>query len=249
MRYKNHHQTTGVQKYNINLPDLITIDTNQKAADINVPILRQPKFMALLLAYLSPTQKLQNDISNNYLGNLTYAAYASGTTYNFGDRVTYGIASYEYINTVSGSGNLPTNINYWYKIANDNIGLSERLNYNCQTMELEFILNRRFNTISSIYPPYNSIAGNIYIVTNPSLPRIAWLGRNNAVSSYVKTKSSTKFNYHPKALSSLGSNNYTIWVPGELITPLGGLSIYQQVIINEVNKYNAVGLTFDIAPY
>ncbi|HXD94238.1 MAG TPA: hypothetical protein VNX01_13585 [Bacteroidia bacterium] len=229
------------------MPDLINIDTNQKAADINVPILRQPKFMALLLAYLSPTLKLRNDISNNYLGNLSYSAYNSSTPYAVNDRVTSGRSSYECIQANTGAA--VTDTNYWYKVSDDIIGLSERLNYNCQKMQLEFILNKRFNTISSIYPPYNSTTGNIYIVTNPSLPRIAWLGRNNAVSSYIKTKSSTKFNYHPKALSSLGSNNYTIWVPGGLITPLGGLSIYQQVIINEVNKYNAVGLTFDIAPY
>ena len=229
------------------MPDLINIDTNQKAADINVPILRQPKFMALLLAYLSPTVKLQNDISNNYLGNLSYSTYNSSTPYAVNDRVTSGRSSYECIKANTGAA--LTDTNYWYKISDDIIGLSERLNYNCQKMQLELILNKRFNTISSIYPPYNSIAGNIYIVTNPSLPRIAWLGRNNAVSSYVKTKNSTKFNYHPKALSSLGSNNYTIWVPGALISSLGGGTAYKQVIANEVNKYNAVGLSFYIDHY
>ena len=233
------------------MPDLINIDTNQKAADINVPILRQPKFMALLLAYISPTVKLQSDIFNNYLGSLsyTYSTWVAGNAYNVGDRVTAGRSSYECIQANTDATITITNTTYWYKVSDDIIGLSERLNYNCQKMQLEYILNKRFNSPSLTNPPYDQITGKIYIVTNPSLPRIAWIGRNNAVSSYIKTTSSTKFYYHPKALTSLALNNYTIWVPGALISSLGGGTAYKQVIANEVNKYNAVGLSFYVDHY
>ncbi|HKC67698.1 MAG TPA: hypothetical protein VKG26_05675 [Bacteroidia bacterium] len=231
------------------MPDLINIPTSQKASDINVPILRQPKFMALLLAYLSPTIKLQGDISNNYLGSLTYIAYNNSTSYIVGARVTSGRASYECIQANTGAPLLDTN--YWYKISDDTIGLSERLNYNCQTMQLEYILNKRFNNLTSIYPPYDNPSGNIYIVSHPGTPRIAWIGRNNAISSYIKPLSANKFYYHTDAFATLNGTNYTIWVPGTLvnnIAPSNPLN-YAQVVANEVNKYNAVGLTFDIQAY
>jgi hypothetical protein len=228
------------------MPDLINIDTNQKAADINVPILRQPKFMALLLAYLSPTVKLQNDISTNYLGGLSYAAWVRGATYHVGDRVTAGRSSYECIQANSNAHITITDTNYWYRVAADNIGLSERLYYNCAKMQLEYILNKRFNSGGSIYPPYNSTIRNIYITTNPGLPRIAWLGKNNAVGSWVKPQNASKFYYHTDAITGLGPKNYTIYVPSAIYSI--SLDMPDQIIM-ETNRYNAVGLKFDIQSY
>jgi hypothetical protein len=235
------------------MPDLINIDTIQKAADINVPILRQPKFMALLLAYLSPTRKLQDDIFNNYLGSLsyTYSTWVAGNAYNVGDRVTAGRSSYECIQANTDATVTITNTTYWYKVSDDIIGLSERLNYNCQTMQLEYILNKRFNNIpGGTVPPYSHAAGNIYIETNPSLPRIAWIGRNNAISSYIKRNNSTNFYYHTKGTPNIGKNNYTINVPTTVLSNLSSdPTDAEQIIITETNKYNSVGLTFDVAPY
>ncbi len=43
----------------------------------------------------------------------TYAAYAGGTTYAMGSKVSYGGKNYVYIGASSSSGNLPTNTTYW----------------------------------------------------------------------------------------------------------------------------------------
>ncbi len=227
------------------MPDLIDIPTNQRAADINVPILRQPKFMALLLAYLKPTVKLQSDISQNYLGSLTYLSYNILTHYTVGSRVTSGRSSYECIQ--ANTDKPLTDTNYWYKVSDDNVGLSERLNYNCQKMQLEYILNKRFNTIpGGTSPPFSNAAGNIYIVSHHGLPRIAWIGRNNAISSYIKPLNANKFYYHTDGLANLNGTNYTIYVPAAIYTISTDMP---DQIRNETNKYNAVGLNFDIQPY
>ena len=235
------------------MPTIINIDINQKAADIHVPILRQPKFMALLTAFSSPTVKLQNDISANVIGGLSYSAWLIGTTYNFGDRVTYGIASHEYINTVASAGNYPTDSNYWAQVSSDTIGLSERLNYNCSTMQLEYILNNRFNIIpGGKIPPYDNTAGNIYIVTNQSYPRVLYSGRGNGTgNSWTALNSASKHWFCPRGNPPSGNFNYTIYVPNALITAVGIVEgpLLIGNIKNETNKYNAVGLTFNTVTY
>jgi hypothetical protein len=60
------------------------------------------------------------------LGRLRFfhrGAYASGTTYELNDVVSYGAKSYVYISQASASGNLPTNATYWSQMAD---GISPR---------------------------------------------------------------------------------------------------------------------------
>ena len=54
------------------------------------------------------------------LGRLRFfhqGAYASGTTYELNDVVSYGAKTYVYISTTSAAGNLPTNATYWALMA------------------------------------------------------------------------------------------------------------------------------------
>jgi hypothetical protein len=233
-----------------NNPQLIPINVDLQEVNLNVPILRQPKLSALIAAFLNPTKNLQTDISSNYLGGTTYAAWNTGVNYAIGDRVSFGTGQYECEKAnLSHGTNLPSNPTYWNKITDDNIGLNERLNYNCQKMQLEYILNKRFNNITSILPPYGSGAGNIYIVTNPSQSTIAWIGKNNAISSYIKPLTAVNAYYLTDSLSSVGTSyNYTIYVPNYIYTALGSTKAIA-IISLEVNKYNATGLTFNITHY
>lgn len=237
------------------IPDLIDIDIQQRMADLNVPVLRQPKFMALLKNFLSYSQKLKDDIGNNIMGSTSYSSWSKHIAYSVGDRVTAGRASYECVQPTT-LGIVPTNTDYWYKIADDIIGLNERLNYNCQRMQLEYILNLRFNNVSSILPPYNSSAGNIYITTNPSYPNILWCarGNGNASGSFTAPNSSNRFYYCGKEAEielSIHKPNYAINVPSTLLTSIGGglSSEGKNIIMAEVIKYNAVGLTSEVVGY
>ena len=232
-------------------PQLIPINVDLQSVNLNVPVLRNPKISALIAAFLKPTKNLQTDISSNYLGDTTYAAWNTGVNYVIGDRRSFGTGQYECEKAnLSDATNLPSNPTYWYKISDDNIGITERLNYNCQKMQLEYILNKRFNNITSILPPYGSGAGNIYIVTNPSLSKIAWIGKNNAVSSYIKPLTAVNAYYLTDSLSSVATSyNYTIYVPNALVTALGGMTKAAAMISLETNKYNATGLTFNVTHY
>lgn len=237
------------------MADLIDINTIQKGSDNTVPILRQVKFIALLKAFLAPAVKLQNDIKNNILAGASYAAYSNVTTYSYGDRVTLGMlagnASYEYINATASFGNYVTDTAYWYQITTDNIGLTERLNYNGQKMQLEYILNRRFSPLT-ITPPFGSAGVTIYITNSPTLPRIAWRGRNNAVSSYRTTKDATSHWWHPSGNPDLTATNFTIYVPFPIlatIAPGGGIAGGKAMMRKEVDKYAIAGKTYNIEFY
>lgn len=244
------------------IPELIDINIQQRTADIHVPILRQPKFMALLLAYISPTLKLQGDITNNILGStLTgsgtgYSVWTVGVNYAIGDRVVSGRFVYECLQANNSSTVPVSDTTFWYRLSTDNIGLNERLNYNCQRMQLEYILNKRFNNVSSIYPPYDQPSGNIYISTNPSYPNILWCarGNGNASGSFTAPNSSNRFYYcgrEADIYTSVHSTNYLINAPTTLLTSIGNGDSGQggNIVKTEVLKYTAVGLTFDIAAY
>src|ERR1035437_4545947 len=226
-------------------PVIVPINVNTMATNVVVPVLRKPKLLAYIYALLTGTTTTQNDIATNYLGGLIYIAWGQSVNYALNDRISYGSAQYECIQAnYSTLLNSPSNPLFWYKICSDNIGVNERLNYNCSLMQLEYALNKRFNSATSILPPYNSGVGNIYITTNANLPRIAYRGRNNAVSSWVAAQSATSFYFHTKGNPTLTGNNYTIYVPAVILSYYSDL-----IIINETNKYNAVGLTFNIISY
>lgn len=230
------------------MPSLTYIDLQLQAKNTNVPILRQAKMTALINNFIAPQIKKQGDIKDNLLAGVVYSAWLNNVNYALGDRVTVVRNSYECI--VPNINNYVTDPNYWYQVNDDNIGITEKLNYNCGLLQLEYVLNNRFNTITSILPPYNNTVGNIYITTNPVYPKIAWIGRNNSLSSYIKSKNSTKFFYHTDAFTSLPLPNYYIHVPNLILTLIGASTLNgQQVIRNEVDKYNAVGLTYDVVHY
>lgn len=228
--------------------DIISININLQGKNLNAPITRRAKFTAWITILLGGLFKKQGDINNNYIGGLTYSQWNT-IVYNFGDRVTFGIASYEYINILPTANNLPSNPIYWYKVTNDNVGLNERLNFNCSKMQLEYILNRRFNP-SNTPPPYGAAYYNIYIGNNPTSPQIAYLSRNNAVGSYKKSQAASTFYYHTQGTPFLGLTNYIIYVPTFILMNLANSQAEAKVLITtEINKYNAAGITFLITHY
>jgi hypothetical protein len=230
------------------MPTYIHIDVNQKGTDNTVPILRQNKFIAYIKALLAPLIKKTGDIEDVYLGGLTYSAYSNVTSYVYGNRVTVANASYECIQ--ANTGIYVTNTDYWYKISNDTIGLTERLNFNCSKMQLEYILNRRFNP-AGVTPPYGSAYHNIYIQTFPSLPRMIWAGRNNALTGYVTTKYSSRHYFLGSGNPTLNVKNYIIYIPTSVYTSISPYSTPDAVrmVTKEVNKYNAAGITFGVTHY
>src|ERR1700751_997828 len=235
------------------MPNLIDINVNQKGSDNTAPVVRQNKFIALLKAFLAPLVKLQNDIKNNYLAGATYAQYSGVAVYSYGDRVTLDIlagnASYEYINPTPSAGNYVTNTNYWYQLTKDNIGLTERLNFNAAKMQLEYILNRRFSPLT-VTPPFGSAGGIIYILNNPSLPRIAWVGANNAPSSFVVTNNSNRRWWITNGTPDLTTTNYTIMIPLATLTGLRPTTLDAiNMIKRECNRYSVAGTTFKVQHY
>ena len=237
------------------VPSIIGINIQQIINNFLPSVMRQPKNINYLTALATDTTTLESQAMANVLGGLTYAVWSGSTNYVITNRVTVGLITYECILTPP-VGLFPATINttYWLVINSDNIGLNERLNYNCGMLQLQYVLNKRFNytqgtwTGTNILPPYNNSVPNIYIVTNPSYPPILYSSPNGYQTTYTAPKGASQFWYcPPNGFTTAGLFNYTIYVPIALATAMGAM--YVGIITGEVNKYNAAGITFNVTTY
>ena len=240
-------------------PSITGLNIGQILNNILPPILRQPKNMNYLSCLAGDITTLESQVRSNILAGNLYSAWSGSTNYVITNRVTVGLITYECILTPS-TGLFPPVLNttYWLPINTDNIGLNERLNYNCGLLQLQYVLNKRFNFTqtgwagTSILPPYNNTVPNIYIVTNPSYPPILFSSPNGYQTTYTAPKGASQFWFcPPNGFTTVGLYNYTIYVPSALASAMTTNygSSYIGIITSEVNKYNAAGLTFNITTY
>ncbi len=227
-------------------------DYNLQADNINNPRFRLPNITTFLHIIAKKTiQWLHDIVFSDYLYGTSYSQY-SGGAYVVGDRVTYGngvlgIASYECY--VANTGKLPTDSNYWLVISTDNIGLEERKTFNAQLLKLEYVLNRRFNPTGTT-PPFGSTYNNIYIVNNPSYAQILYSSTQDNDGTYTAPSSSNTQFYCPLGNPPTGNFNFTIYVPSAILSGLANTQTQaKQLITSEVNKYNTVGITFNVQHY
>lgn len=154
--------------YDIDFPDL--------SNKLNVPILRQSKFTALLNVLMAQLTWNHSRFFTDYAGGSSYSAYNNGTTYNFGDLVTYRDSIndkkvYLCIATTS-VGVLPNTTTNWLLLFDDFVGADQRLLFTNQKLCLEYILNKYFDstfnqppTLSDIYIT-NTGANDMFPVWN-----------------------------------------------------------------------------------
>ena len=221
-------------------------------ANLNIPILRSLAHTAWLNILAGPLILIQNWWQQRLTGS-AYALFNSSVNYNINNLVRYGRASYICTKTPAvGLFPLPTNTDYWYKILDDYIGITERSKYSAQKVMLEFALNRRFNP-TTIQPPFSSAPASIYITNNESNPIFLWSApAGTDTFTYVAPNSSTSFWY-----SILGNPtivtfyNFTVNVPTAVVTSLAPLSTAEVklLITQEINKYCLAGTTFNITIY
>jgi hypothetical protein len=217
------------------------INYNQKAVELLPPDKRGNRMVAWVKALLSQVQYCRDKILGDYKEGSSYSDWAAGT-YNKFDRVIYGQSVYECI--VATTTATPTTATDWRVYLDYFVGVDERIKYNHIKLTLEFALNRRFGTTFN-QPPTLS---DIYITTNSPNTNVFIVGANEDESSIVYSGNGREFVIDSYGFSTF--NNYTINIPTAVYTALGSTSGEREATVrNFADKYNTVGLSYNIATY
>lgn len=184
---------------------------------------------------------------DKYLNGSSYSVYSAVTAYSKGDRVNYLNKVYECI--LASTGNLPTVPLYWIEVLNDFRGVVERIKYNCQTLMIEWILNKWFALTFNQPSAGNS---DIYIVNNTRDSNTFSVAESSYylsvfATSEVSETASFSDDFVGDASSYSFSSNFTVFYPVATITSTTSAEYYQMV--NLVNKYKIYGSTVAYTSY
>ena len=215
---------------------------------------RKTVYQTLMLIVTYPLQWLNTLWAEVYIRGMFGLSdvWVSSTTYNQGDRVV-GLDNsvYESLNTNLNQDPTTTS-GYWFKIEDNFIGVSERINYNAQILTFDYAINKWFGQQGASFaqPPSLSL---IYITTNVVTPNVFVVADNEALSS--ETYYFALFNYQYVIDSYLFSQtDYTIWVKS---TVYANIQAYAATIGSNAdllirafaNNYNLAGTIYDIQQY
>lgn len=217
------------------------INYNQKAIELLPPDKRGSKMVAWVKSLLSQVQYCRDKILGDYKIGSSYSVWSAGT-YTKGARVIYGQSVYECI--VNSTTATPTTITDWRVYLDYFIGVDERILYNHIKLTLEFALNKRFGTTFN-QPPTQS---DIYINVNTPNTGVFVVGANENESSAVYGSDGSEVVID--AYSFAVFNNYTINMPIAVYTSLGSNDNERESTIkNFADKYNTIGLNYNIQTY
>lgn len=227
---------------------IYTISYDQKAVELLPPDKRTPKQLAWIKAMFGQLKYLRDAIFTYYKGGIiTYNSYYVNpweSTFSGGypidQPVKYGEAVY--VSLKNGNTSVPTSSD-WLLIQENFIGVDERIMFNANKLVLEYALNKRFDT--TFRQPNGQ--SDIYIVKNviPIFP---------FTIGYEDVESSVVFNgaTNPMINGYTFGNyvNFTIMIPSGVYSQIDPTPATANFIVqNFVDKYNTIGLTYDIQTY
>lgn len=141
---------------------------------------RLDKYKAWVKTLLKPLQVLYNTMFGTFKDGNTAALWVPATTYAVGDQVQY-IDKAVYECWVANTGELPTNISFWFKIQDKFVGIEPRMKYNAQHLLFEYALNEWFGTTFVNVPG----ASDIYIDVTAGAAGAFYVGFTTTESSFV----------------------------------------------------------------
>lgn len=204
------------------------------------PLLRKALHLAWGSVVVAPLQSLRDLIFNDYANGSHYDAYDNSTAYVVGDIVYYtdrGV--YKCIEATTG--NIPTNITYWFKMLDNRIGARERIRYNSQKILFEYALNRWFDVPSAdpqIYIQNNNIYGTAFL-----------LGGSGETSSTMADNYVFQ-NYYLGNSYTYESDDFTIFVPLAVFNALDSNNTNRENIVRGfADNYVLAGMTYNVATY
>jgi len=204
---------------------------------IHPPLKRKAKHLAWGTVLEEPLQWLHNAIFISYADGSTDLDYNNATAYVIGDRVVYtNRGQYEAIQ--AGTGNLPTDTDYWLKVNDNYIGIRERAHWNSQKIIFEDSLNKWFQT-TGIYIQNNNVITNSFV-----------MGNTGGLSSVMPNNSTLAATFMGNTYTGAGTANYTIFVPLAKYNSLAGNDTDRTNIIRDfANRYNLAGMIYDVQTF
>lgn len=206
------------------------------------PAIRGVKHLSWLKVILKPIQTLWEYIFVDYKDGSNYSIYDNSTAYSKWQRVVYfDKRVYECIQDTTPGINCD-DIDYWNKINDNFIGASERVRYSSQKITFEYALNKWFfvpDTDPQIYIVNNIIAGSGFI-----------MGATGLYSSAMASSSVFSTSFMGTTYSLVTSYDYTIYVPILVFNAQGTtIANREQSIRNFADKYNLVGMSYNVVTY
>ena len=218
----------------------------KQAAEALPPNKRMAKYLTWVFSLISPMQWLRYVVFDVFKTGTTYAEYTAGT-YAAGNRVKYGRSYYESL--IDGNTDAPTTAN-WLLVADNFIGVDDRILFRSEKILFEYALNTWFNTDANPCT-WSNVAGasTIYITNNAITTGFFRVGTTQDLSTYIGfTEVGEPIGNDGAAVTIQYA--FTINIPTAVYTALGAdPSIREQTVRNFADKYNTVGLFYNIQTY
>lgn len=217
------------------------ITYQDKVVELLPPDKRFVRMVAWLRGLVNQLQVLRDKIFGDYKQGITCNPWED-IVYNTGDLVKYGETVY--ISLIDSNTDVPTVTTSWAVYQNSFIGVDERVLFNHQKLVLEYALNKRFGTTFN-QPPSTS---TIYITTNTNGNNVFIVGATEDESSLVYLDGSTETVVNSYSFSTF--YNFTVYVPTAVFNAVAGTTAERNAVFsNFINRYNTVGLTYNITTY
>lgn len=223
-------------------------DLNTAAYRLTPVTKRQDVRLSFLECVSTSIQKERDIFFIDYLSGSSEAAWSISTAYSKYDRVNYQNRIYECVSDTTGG--LPTDRSFWLQIVADFRGATERIQYNCQTIMLEYILNKWFGTV--FRQPSVGTPSDIYIVNN-SRDGDTFTSYENPVVNGVYVNS-VSYQFSPEATAwsfatphyTFGPN-FTFHYPVTLIPTTADDKYFQMTSL--IDEYKVFGATAGYVSY
>ena len=222
-------------------------------------MITQVDYDALIIALLVPDKRTTNTVAWNealvdstanehsiifdYYKQGLIAPFWSATTYNIGDIVRYGKSTWQ--NTLSGNTVAPSTNNSWALVAENFIGVDDRILFTGEKLTLEYALNKWFDT--TFRQP--NLVSDIYITTNTNTESTFIIGNFDDESSLMGNETSSEYVTN-SYVNVAAFNNMIIWVPITKLSTLGTTLADQKNTVRMFgDKYVAAGIIYDVQSY
>lgn len=210
---------------------------------------RQDVRLAFLQCIAEPIQWARDNFFDSYLEGNSSSEWSNVTAYSRYDRVNYQNRIYECLE--DNTGESPTNEDYWVQVVGDFRGAKERIKYNCQTIMLEWVLNKWFAT--TFRQPSTGLDSDFYIVNNPrdGSTFTVYEDSVNNESEYIASSVFQGTDFVEQWVFedpqySFGAN-FTVYYPVSVIPTTNDDKYYQMTAL--INKYKLMGSTVDYISY
>ena len=221
------------------------VNTNTFADNITPPKKRLSKFIAFARVLLYPLQVLYDTMFGTYKDGNVANDWSVLTAYIIGDQVRYVDKSI-YQCYVANTGNIPTNLSYWFKVQDKFVGIEPRMKYSPQWLLFEWALNEWFGGTFVNIPGDSDIYVELISTTDTPF----WVGINSNESSLVVASNVDIFGWIQAVDLTAAVYDFTIWIPTSIWTPLATTDLERERIVRAfADTYVLAGVTYNLDTY